>query len=298
MKSLVIFNKFAAKSKAQKLLDPISEELADKAIKADIICSDSGESSQSYIEKCNLKEYDNIISVGGDGTLYHVINACMKKPASERIPVGQIPLGTGNAFCRDIGLVPNDFSRAIQTIKENKTRFIDTGKFLSGNETRYFSNIIGFGFVTDVAQTANKLKALGKISYTLGVLYHVAFLNPFRISVDYDGNRIEREIIFIEISNTRYTGSDFIMAPNAVMDDGLFDVTILTKTTRGKILRSLPKIFTGEHIHLDVIETFRASSLKIETEEPKLLTPDGELTGTTPINIECVPKSINFIVAG
>jgi YegS/Rv2252/BmrU family lipid kinase len=258
--------------------------------------ADNAQQAFQHISNTDLKKYDNVVCVGGDGTLFQVINASMNKEVAERIPIGLIPIGTGNAFARDVNLTANNYDSAISAISKFNTRKIDIGKFTNSDGSHYFSNIIGFGFVTDVAQTANKLKVLGKISYTLGVVYHVAFLKPFNITVEYDGKKIDREIIFIEISNTRYTGSDFIMAPNAVIDDGLFDVTILTKTSRGRILRSLPKIFTGAHIHLDVVETFRASSLKISTTDPKALTPDGEILGTTPIEIECYPCAIDFIV--
>ena len=106
-----------------------------------------------------------------------------------------------------------------------------------------------------------------------------------------DDNLIERACTFIEVSNTRYT-SNFLMAPAAKIDDGLFDITIAGQFGRLKLLQSFPKIFTGEHINLEEVETYQAKKIKIESEISKVLTPDGELVGITPVEINCLPKAI------
>jgi diacylglycerol kinase (ATP) len=82
------------------------------------------------------------------------------------------------------------------------------------------------------------------------------------------------------------------MAPNALIDDGLLDITILKKMSRRKLLSSFPKIFTGEHIHLPEVETYQAKRIKIVSKKPKVLSPDGELIGITPVEIECLNQAI------
>ena len=111
------------------------------------------------------------------------------------------------------------------------------------------------------------------------------------MKLEIDGKKIETDSTFIEISNTRYT-ANFLMAPSAEIDDGLLDITLVKKITRGKLIKSFPKIFTGEHIFIDEIETFKAKHIKIETDEPKVLTPDGELLGITPVEITCLKHAI------
>ena len=83
------------------------------------------------------------------------------------------------------------------------------------------------------------------------------------------------------------------MAPDAKIDDGLLDVVLLKKLQRRRLLKCLPKIFTGEHVLLDEVEYFQAKSIKIETNVPKVLTPDGELFGTTPIEVECLQQAVD-----
>ena len=165
------------------------------------------------------------------------------------------------------------------------------GKFTTHGQTYYFLNIIGIGFVSDVTETASKLKLLGNISYTLGVLYRLIFLQSFKTDITVDGKSFQHDSIFIEISNTTYT-ANFLMAPNAEIDDGYLDITILNKINRRTLLKAFPKVFTGEHIHLDPVDTIKARKISIQTDKPKILTPDGELIGISPVEIECLPRAV------
>jgi diacylglycerol kinase (ATP) len=117
------------------------------------------------------------------------------------------------------------------------------------------------------------------------------FLKSYRVKIVADGQTYERDNIFVEISNTRWT-SNFLMAPTAEIDDGKLDITLLNKTTRRKLLQSFPKIFTGEHIHLDEIEQFKAQKISVETDTPKVLAPDGELIGISPYEVECLRQDV------
>ncbi len=86
--------------------------------------------------------------------------------------------------------------------------------FITEGEPGYFLNILGLGIVADIGATAIKMKSLGNISYTLGSLYHILKLKPYQVKLEIDGQILERENIFVEISNTRYT-ANFLMAPAA-----------------------------------------------------------------------------------
>ncbi len=145
--------------------------------------------------------------------------------------------------------------------------------------------------MADVGKTAHKLKIFGNVSYTLGVFYQMVFLKAYKVKIEADGRTIEKENIFVEISNTRYT-SNFLMAPDAAIDDGLLDVTLLGKATRRRLIQCFPKIFTGEHIHMDEVDHFKAKSISVETSIPKVLTPDGELVGITPVQVECLHQAV------
>ncbi|MCX6137852.1 MAG: diacylglycerol kinase family lipid kinase [Ignavibacteriales bacterium] len=249
----------------------------------------------AIVRALDFSKYDALVVSGGDGSLFEAVNGYFANPSKKRIPIGIVPIGRGNAFARDLDLVPERWEEAVKAVAAGKTRRVDVGKFSTQGNLFYFINILGFGFVTDTAATAQKLNMLGDLSYLIGVFHQTITLNPYRLTMECDGRRIERENVFVEISNSRYTGKDFLMAPDAKIDDGLLDVTLLNKLTRRRVLQCLPKIYSGTHGTMAEVETFRARHLKIETLPAKMLTPDGQLMGSTPIEVECLPSAIEVL---
>lgn len=291
MKILLIYNNFAGNGRAKKTLNKVESLLEKYNIGFTLAITKYKGNGIEITEDADFSKYDGIVAAGGDGTLFEVINGYYKNLSEKRIPIGILPVGTGNAFVRDMGLDNNQIEEAVKTISRQNFKKVDVGKFSTGNNDYYFLNIVGAGFVADVNATAQKLKIFGNLSYTIGVLYQTLLLHSNKIRLEIDGRRIEVDSTFIEVSNTRYT-SNFLMAPSAEVDDGLLDITLVHKITRRKLLKTFPKIFTGEHIDAEEVETFKASRIKIEYDNPKVMTPDGELLGTTPVEIACLKQAI------
>jgi YegS/Rv2252/BmrU family lipid kinase len=291
MKVLLIFNSHAGHGFAGKMLSRVEASFNDHAIEFDLQLTNYPGHGIEIVKNADLSMYDGLVAAGGDGTLFEIINGYFQNPANIRIPIGILPIGTGNAFARDLHLDRTNWNDAIKIIADQKTRKVDVGKFHSHGQDYYYLNILGLGFVADVTAIAHKLKIFGNVSYTLGVLYRTIFLSADRMTIEIDGQHFERECTFVEISNTRYT-ANFLMAPNAILDDGFLDVTIAKKLSRRRLLHCFPMIFTGEHVHLPEIETYQAKHIRIESAKPKVLSPDGELIGITPVEIECLQQAI------
>jgi YegS/Rv2252/BmrU family lipid kinase len=291
MKALLLYNPQAGHGRAKKILPHIESLFTKEGIEFDLYLTDYPEHGIEIIRQINFDNYDCIVAAGGDGTLFEVINGYFKNNSSKRIPLGILPIGTGNAFARDLDLDNSHIEDAIQIISDRKSKKVDVGNFRTHGQEYYYLNILGMGFVADVTETAHKLKMFGNLSYTLGVFYRTIFLKSNQVTLDIDGTKIERDSTFIEISNTRYT-ANFLMAPMAKIDDGLLDITLAGKFSRTRLIQCFPKIFTGEHISLDEVETFQASHIKIQADESKVLTPDGELVGITPVEVRCLPGAI------
>ncbi|MCD6204597.1 MAG: diacylglycerol kinase family lipid kinase [Candidatus Marinimicrobia bacterium] len=291
MKVLLVYNPFAGHGRAQKILPEVEAYFLEKEIEFELRTTDYHEHGIEIVANADLSQYDGVIAAGGDGTLFEVINGYFRNESKKRIPLGVLPVGTGNAFARDLDLHNTHWKDAVDVIALQSARKVDVGRFTSHGESFYFLNILGLGFVADVTAIAHKLKFLGNLSYTLGVFQKTIFLNSYRLTITIDGETYVRDNIFVEISNTRWT-SNFLMAPSAEIDDGFLDVTLLGKLGRIKLLKSFPKIFTGEHIYIDEVETFKAKEIKVETAIPKVLTPDGELLGITPIEVKCLHQAI------
>lgn len=291
MKVLLVFNPMAAHKRAGKLLPEIEAGFSKLNISFDLRLTDYPEHAVDIVREADFDSYDGIAVAGGDGTLFESINGYYQNQSKRKIPIGVLPVGTGNAFARDLELQTFQWKEALEIIQKNKPRKVDAGSFTTHGQKYYFLNIMGLGFVADVTKTAHKLKLIGNVSYTIGVLYQTIFLKAFKLKMETDGKAVERESVFVEISNTRYT-SNFLMAPNAEIDDGFLDVTILSRLNRRRLLQCFPKIFTGEHLEMDEIEQFKAKKIVIETDKPKVITPDGELVGISPVTVECLHQDV------
>jgi YegS/Rv2252/BmrU family lipid kinase len=291
MKMLLVYNPYAGHGRAQKILPQVEASFTEKNIKFELRLTDYPEHATEIVRQTDFSQYDGIVAAGGDGTLFEVVNGYFQNQSKKHIPLGILPMGTGNAFARDLEIDNTSWDEAVDIISLKKPRKVDVGRFNTHGQDYYYLNIMGLGFVADVTKTAQKLKVLGNVAYTLGVIYQTALLKPHLLTIEIDGMKMERENIFVEISNTRYT-SNFLMAPDAKIDDGLLDVTLLNPLTRRKLLQFFPKVFTGEHVHVDEIDTYQAKKISISTNIPKVLTPDGELLGTTPVEVECLHRAI------
>lgn len=291
MKLLIIYNPQAAHGRAANLKDEILERFQSKNIECHVEETMYHGHGISLAAKADLTLYSGIVAAGGDGTLFETVTGYFKNNSFTRPPLGILPIGTGNAFARDMEVTVPQWDRAVDIITQEKTRFVDVGQFDTEDRRFYFLNILGLGFVADVVKIAHRLKWLGNFSYTLGVLHRTLFLNAIPMTIKIDGQEMKRECVFVEISNTRYT-SNFYMAPEAKIDDGYLDVTLLGKMNRRKLLASFPKIFTGEHVDLPEVEQIKAKRIQIDTDVPKVLTPDGELLGRSPVTIACLHQAI------
>lgn len=295
LKLLLIYNPQAGGKRAATLLPQIKAYFKQQKIDIDILLTEYGWHSIELVARADLDLYDGVIAGGGDGTLFGVLNGYYKNPGTQKPPIGLLPVGTGNAFAKELGLNGFEWQKAIDIIAGNKAKKIDVARLQTEGETYYFINVLGFGFVSDVGETVLRLKGLGEVSYLLGVLYQVAFLKSFKVDMELDGKHISSDSTFVEIANTRYTGSVFIMAPDAVIDDGFFDVVIARRVTRRKIIKLLPTIFKGTHVLDEKVDVYKARKISIKTDVPKKLIPDGELFGSTPIEITCLHQDIQFL---
>jgi diacylglycerol kinase (ATP) len=300
-KLLIIFNPQAGSGRAQKYLPLITDYLAEKQLKFDLLHTNSSGHAQSIVEQTDLSHYDGVIAAGGDGTLFEIVNGLMAHAPKNRTPFGVIPVGTGNAFSRELGLLPTDWQKGIEILLQNKTKAIDLGQAKTASESFYFLNIIGMGFVVDAGRTTLKIKKLGKSAYTLATLWETAKLkkHPIELSLtlaDDSVERLDEELVFVEVANSRYTGTSFLIAPDAKIDDGLLDAIILKKISRPKILSLFPTIYSGKHVNYKEIETRKVKSITIETKQPMPLMPDGEFIGETPVTITCLPKALKLII--
>ncbi|TQV88121.1 diacylglycerol/lipid kinase family protein [Aliikangiella coralliicola] len=297
MKLLVIYNPQAGNGRAKILLPQVRQYLNEKGLDAELLLTDRPAHAVELVAESDLSRYDGLIASGGDGTLFEVVNGYYQCNSEKKPPIGLIPNGTGNAFMKELQLQKSDWRKAIDIIASNHSRPLDVGRFVSQNQTHHFLNIVGMGFVTDVAQAAIPLKWMGNAAYTVATLQKLINLKAQKMVLEIDGKTIERDGVFVEVANSRYTGTTFLMAPKAELDDGLLDVVLLNNVSRLKLLRLFTSIYDGSHIKYPEIEYLQVKKVKVIEENPGMLIPDGEVMGRTPVEFECLHKDIEFFWA-
>lgn len=292
---LIIFNAHAGSGHADKLLPAIEAYLNKQQLTYVLKKTGRPKDVRTLVSQSDLSQYCAIIAAGGDGTLFEVINALMAIRPEQRLPLGVLPVGTGNAFSRELGLKPADWKKAIDIILLKNIKPIDVGKVQTSDEQYYFINIVGIGLVVRIGQTTQKIKKMGPISYSLAALWETMRMKPNRVKLTIDGHVIEDNLIFVEIANSRYTGTSFKIAPEAEINDGLLDVVLLKPISRWRILNLFPTIYSGSHIAHSEIETYKAKNITLTTATPMALMPDGEFIGQTPANISCEPSALRLL---
>lgn len=292
MKLLIIFNPNAAHGRSVRRLSTIEEKFNALGVEPTIMATTHSGHARELVANTGLSDYDGLIAAGGDGTVFEVLNGLYQHPKSARIPMGLLPMGTGNAFSRELQLENDVLGNAIELIHRGRTRQVDVGFVKSANESFYFINIVSMGFAVDAGLTARKMKLLGKTAYTLATLWQVLKLRSYPLEMEADGETINSDNIFVTISNSRYTGTHFLIAPDAEIDDGQLDVTILEKLPRSRLLKLFPTIYSGRHVQYREVSTCKATQISIRSPAGLLLGPDGEFLGNTPAKISCLPRDL------
>ena len=183
LKVLLIFNPHAANGRAAKLLPGIQTGLGLFS-ELEVLSTAYAGHARELVSHSDLSNFDIIVAAGGDGTLFEALNGLYQHEKKDRIPLGLIPVGTGNAFARDLGLLPGDWEKGIGIIRAGRLRLLDVGRVQTRTETFHFLNIIGLGFPVDAMKTAKKLKMTGKSAYSLAVIREMLRLKSYRLSIE------------------------------------------------------------------------------------------------------------------
>ncbi|MEI8047371.1 MAG: diacylglycerol kinase family protein [Bacteroidota bacterium] len=304
MEWFVLVNPNAGKRKGEKDWHEIAAQLTSAGIKYKYVFTEHrGHAvllTREYIEN----GYRNIIVVGGDGTLNEVVNGIFlqDKIATNEIILAMIPVGTGNDWCRMFH-IPGDYKQAIGLINKHKIFVQDTGaiKYISkegGEKTRYFINMAGMGFDALVAQKTNKQKELGKsnpLSYVVNIFSSLFSYTNTRVTILLDKEKITSDIFSMSVGICQYNGGGMKQAPDALPDDGLFDLTLIKPIGKFKIIRNIIKLFDGSFTQMPEVSTYRSTKIIIHSEPKMYMEADGESLGHTPFVFNILTQSLNIV---
>jgi YegS/Rv2252/BmrU family lipid kinase len=235
-----------------------------------------------------------IIVSGGDGTVSSAAEALI----CTEIPFGIIPRGTVNAFAQALS-IPTAIKDACQTILTGVTRKVDVA--LCNSKPMIVLTAIGFEAKT-IKQTDKKAKKLfGMLPFVATGIKELIDLDSFTVCIETEEQTINSPALAVTIANAVAPTSFLAHGPaGVIVDDGLLDITIVTPKNRHDAVFAayhlLRSGFTGTATNRDDIQYLRAKNVRVRTEPLKKFALDGDIDGTTPVEISCIPGGLTILV--
>ena len=253
-----------------------------------------------------LEGAELVVCVGGDGTLNEVINGFMGEDAPIRpeAMLGFIPRGTGCDFIKSVS-IPRELNKALDVIMGSHARSIDLGRLKyrdhHGHPSyRYFHNVTSFGLGGEVDERVNRTTKLfgGFISFICATLISILIYDKKRIHLKVD-NGFDRTVMTwnVVVANGQYHGGGMWIAPGAIVDDGMFHVTVVGDLTVPEVFLNLPNLYNGKIYQVEKVTTLVGKRVEAHSDQRVLLDVDGEQPGQLPVLIDIVPGALPLIVA-
>ena len=295
MKYLIITNPISGKKKSINILNKqVIPYLKKKQINFESFITEYPSHARERINICNLDDIDNIIVLGGDGTMHEVINGMLSRDDSKNIPIGLLPTGSGNSLIHDLNQL--NIQSTLNTILNNKIQKIDLLKINTPNEEIFSINMIGWGMVNDIGYQAEKMRWMGPMRYNVSSIIQIFKYLPRKANIEIDGESFTADFAFIMICNTIHVGKGMKMAPEASLSDGKMDLIIIENNfSRIKLLQMFPKLFNGSHVNSKLVKYKKAKSFKLYPEVNEKLNIDGDMGGITPVTVSIEPKKLMLL---
>jgi YegS/Rv2252/BmrU family lipid kinase len=248
------------------------------------------------------EEFDVVVAVGGDGTVHEVVNGLMEVDPDIRPALAAVPIGSGNDFCFNNG-VPQDPDQAIQRAFSEDRRQVDLGRVVDGEgRVEYWDNSLGIGFDAATLINSHSITRLqGLAMYLVAVIRTI--LNDHeapRMQITTDTEQIDRDLLMLTLCNGAREGGGFMVAPEAVPDDGSLDYMMSEYISRPMMFRMIPEFMRGTHTRFPHIKTGRFKTLELTADRPLLIHTDGEVfarasTDVRKLRVEILPKALTIV---
>jgi diacylglycerol kinase (ATP) len=304
MRARLIVNPLSGTDRAPTLLPLINARLRTLIEDVDVTVTTGPEDAARAAARAVEERYDALYVAGGDGTLNMALRGVL---ASGRgpctMPIGIIPLGTGNDFAKALGLGEQP-EAALDALLDARVIDVDVGTV----NDRPFVNTSAGGFVADVTQVVTEgLKDVtGKLAFLIGGARALWGSEPFSARVTLPGSGRgndqagagpwagEVELQMFAVCNARFIGGGYPIAPSALIDDGLLDVFLVKRMPLLEFIRVLQAIAAGEHLHDERVQHFRAAAFDLEFDRVVRVNTDGELLQADACRYRVRPRWLRF----
>jgi len=290
----VIVNPASGGGRGEKRADDAVDTLRAKGWDLDVRHTRAAGHARDLAEEAAQDGVPTVIVAGGDGTTWEVVNGLL--PAKGPVPrLGVLPVGTGNSFLRDFGIV--DTKGALAALSRPTERPFDAIRVDHAGGVMHYVNLLSVGFTAEVGAVTNRwFKPLGAGGYAFGVVGSLVSLGRPSFPYALDGGEKETApVTLISFSNSQYTGGTMRMAPGADPTDGLLDVVHVGLLGRRRLLATFPRIYRGTHVDMPEVRTARARVVELNLAGPVSVMVDGEVLDLHLRRLEVLPGALTLL---
>jgi diacylglycerol kinase (ATP) len=290
---LLIVNPSSGRERAGEQAGPLSAALEPHFGPLDVFETAGDGDAFEAARGAVARECDTIFVAGGDGTLNEAVNGVWEAGGLGRVRFGVVPLGTGNDFASALG-VPASVEDAVRIFAAGRELVVDLG-LVNG---RLFLNASGGGYIAEVsvAVTPQLKTVAGRLAYLIGGAQALLEYEPVRATIRAEPGdiRIGLGLYTFAVCNSRLIGGGRLIAPDAVLDDGLLDVCLIEAMSAVEFVTLARKVADGAHVNDPRVRYLQAASLTIELDRETHINTDGEVMTAVRAEYSILPRAARF----
>ncbi len=311
-RAFVIFNPASGRGSGARRMDRLLALLGEQLPGFEHAVTEApGQEARLADQAISSGTFDLIVAVGGDGTWSNVADRVVAS-GLEHVAFGLLAAGTGNDFGRNFGAFGRDPEHDVRTLAHGRVTTVDVGRVvtrgrpvgpqahvLGGGEGRHFLNLVGFGFDVAVIEATVRARFLkGAVLYKVTALRNLFSFPGVELGLTSDEAAIDGRHLMLTISNGRFFGGAFPIAPSAELDDGLLDACAIGDTSpvgRAKLFRMAEK---GRHVRSPHVHMRRSGRFTVRFERPPNYELDGEVWQAegSDVVVEVVRRGLRIVV--
>jgi diacylglycerol kinase (ATP) len=231
---------------------------------------------------------ESLVVVGGDG----MVHLAAQVLAHRETTLGIVPCGSGNDAARYFAVPRDDPAAAADVVVAGRVATVD----LARAGATYFLCVLSAGFDAVVNERANRMRRpRGRMRYHLATLAELRTFQPLPYTLDLDGETTKLRAMMVAVGNGPSFGGGLRITEGAVLDDGLLDVVLFHPMTKGDLVRTYPRLFSGTHTGHPAYEHHRVREVTVAS--PGVVAyADGERLDPLPVTVRVVPKALRVLV--
>jgi YegS/Rv2252/BmrU family lipid kinase len=293
-----VVNPAAGGGRCRKLVQPALDRLRGGGIKVEVVETTSRGQGIDIARDAYARGYRKFIAVGGDGTSYEIVNGVFPREESdEPVTLAFLPLGTGNSFLREF--TDRGVEHATEALLAGRSQPCDVLRLRHTGGILHYINLLAMGFAADVATLrARRFSGWGELGYQSSIFICLARFRrrPFPLSVDGESEIDRRSCLFLTFNNSKFTGGTMMIAPKAEVNDGLIEYVRWGPIGRLGLIRNLPTLYDGTHIHHPLAERREAKRIDFHLDAPVDVMVDGEVLTLQCQTLDVLPSALRVVV--